>query len=322
MIVGLPGLVGSHGGGFPPAGTWLSSVCSGWESHDQGNANYTDANGTNFYGMFTLWEQFADGAGGSYWYSYGNNATDGRNPATSCWLPQYFYTYNTANPVTFHWEGCGNSGDFEYGANVNFGYSNGDGTINDVGYFNNYNYPSGTLIFDGGCCQVFYDGMSGYYVSDNCGGGCPGNGTYAYSGCVQTSGYDASGQYWDGTWVYADFYNDGSCGYYQQNQQTNSNGCYYPYGYWLTYEASSSSLHWYIYDSCGSPVSDGDYTYSTSYYGTRAEVSGGYYYDGGSTGASYGDVITTVTYYDPCADTYYNTYVRYDGMGGYYLENN
>ena len=170
MLVSTPGILGGVPS-YPPAGTWLSSVCSGPDAHDQGNADYYDYNGTLFNGMFTLWEQFADGAGGSYWTNFGNNTSDNYYPATACWYPLYFYTNNTYTQSTVYWEACGSSGDFAYGYSWGYQYWNGDGHSTTEGGSGDYGYSYGYLIYDSGCCQVYYDGSGGYYVSDNCGGG-------------------------------------------------------------------------------------------------------------------------------------------------------
>ena len=326
MFIVLPGIVGhsSGGGGYPPYGTWLSSVCSGPNAHDQGATDYFDVNGTMFTGMFTLWEQFADGNGGSYWTNYGNNAQDTNNPPyLACWLPQYFYFDNSSNEVGFYWEACGSSGTFNYGQSSSYGYYNGDGSSTTGGGFSSYGYSSGWVIYDSSCCQVYYDGYSGYYYSDNCGGGgggggCPELGTYAYSGCVSTSGNDAKGQYWSGAWAYADFYNDGYCGYYQTNEQGNANGCYYPNGYWTTYYIdAANSFDWYVYDSVSNYVASGSFTYEIYAHGDRQNGNG----SGGTEmdywSANEGQQIASGSFTDS-GDLYsYNYIVTYNGSQGY-----
>ena len=320
MFVNLPGVIGrTSSGGFPPAGTWLASVCSGPDAHDQGNADYTDANGSVFNGMFSLWEQLADGAGGSNWTKIGDNQTDGQTPTTSCWFPQYFYFSNGTDQVGFYWEACGSSGNFYYGQNYFYSYSNGDGTTSSGGGYGSYGYSEGYTIYDSVCCQVYYDGNSGYYYSDNCGGGvCPSYGTSLGSGCVSTSGTDAAGNYWSGAWVYADFFADGNCGQYTGNEVTNLNNCYYPSGFWTEYSSSQSTNDWYLYDSCSNYVASGTYVYANSSSGQQADGSGGTYSAGGSWNASYGDYFIGGSYSD-CDGNYYNYEVRSDGMNGYYF---
>lgn len=317
MLVSLPGILGSASGPvYPPAGTLLSSNCSGNVAHDGGPTDYYDTYGTPFNGMFTLWQEFADGAGGSYW-TQADNASNG---TTSCWLPAYFYFYNNPSEATFEWSGCGGSGTFAYGSNYDYSYSNGDGTATTNSGFNSYEYPSGYTIYDNGsgCCYVYFDGMSGYYVSDTCGGGCAEYGTFLYSGCNNIGAYDASGQYWNGTWVYGNFYADGDCGTYFSSLSENSDGCYYPNGYWMSYSNAPSSFDWYIYDTCGNYITSGSFTYSNNWSGDVADGSGGSNYTTGMWSAGYGDYITGGSYSD-CDSNYYNFEVYYDGSGGYYV---
>lgn len=315
MIVGLPGLVGSHG--FPAAGTRLSSVCSGPSSHDSGNSNYYDSQGTNFNGMFTLWQQFADGAGGSYWTSYGDNSNDGH---TACWYPVNFYVYFSGSDQGFDWYGCGTSGHFVYGSYSSFSYWNGDGTTTDYSG-TSYYYSAGYLIFDSGCCQVYYDGSSGYYVSDNCGGGCPDAGQIISNGCNATDGYDAAGNYWQGSWNYGSFYTDGSCGQYFQFEQTNYNGCWLPAGYWMSYQNTPGVLTWYVYDTDGSgtQIGSGDFAFSSNYDGYQADGSGGSYYSSGGGNAAPGQEIANGTYFDNGGQATYYFFVYSDGYSGYYV---
>lgn len=321
MFINLPGVLSRPGGGgFPPSGTWLSSVCSGPDAHDQGPANYVDANGNTFNGMFTLWQQFANGSGGSYWTSYGNNSSDGRDPLTYCWLPEYFYTASESGTMNFNWFACGNSGNFEYGTFSNQTYANGDGTFT-TNNSTNYWYSSGYAIYDSGCCQVFYDGGSGYYYSDNCGGGggggdCQSYGTSLGTTCLSTTGYDASGQYWSGVWTYAEIFADGNCGTYYSNQADNTNGCYYPAGYWITYEAVPTSLTYYVVDSCGNGITSGDFVYYIYASGERANGDGSSNINSTSWSAETGTQIAAGTFYD-CDGQPRNYVVTYDGNGEY-----
>lgn len=173
MFVGLPGFVQINGGGsFPPAGTVLSSHCSGPSAQDSGPQDYADAFGTIWNGMFTLWQQIADGSGGSYWQSLGNNNSDA---FSSCWLPYGFALYQDSGYLYLTWEGCGSGGEFgPNGSYYNYQYADGSGgSYWDSGQ-TIYDPPSaGTIIYESGtdyCCKVYYDGNNGYYVSDSCGG--------------------------------------------------------------------------------------------------------------------------------------------------------
>jgi hypothetical protein len=272
--------------------------------------------------MFTLWEQFADGAGGSYWNSYGNNAQDGKDPNTACWLPAYFYSDNSSSTYSFDWSGCGGYGTFEYGSSYSYSYANGDGSSTTGSGGGNW-YGYGHVIYDGGCCVVYYDGSDGYYVNDTCGGGgggCPGAGTYLGDGCGSTDGFDASGAYFSGGWAYGSFYADGNCGQNFVQAGTNGNGCYYPAGWRFDYSSSSNDFVWTVYDSSVSIVGYGSFTYSSSWSSSSiADGSGNTYSGGGDWSAHYGYLIASGTYNDPgdALDYYYE--VRYDGEGGYYV---
>lgn len=301
---------------YPPAGTLLSSNCSGNASHDGGATDYFDAYGTQFNGMFTLWQEFADGAGGSYWTN-GDNSSNG---TTSCWLPEYFYLYSNPGEATLEWSGCGSSGSFAYGQNYDWAYSNGDGTSTSSQGTTSYGYPYGYTIYDNGsgCCYVYYDGDVGYYVSDTC-ESCPEYGSFAYDGCNNVGGTDASGQYYDGTWEYGNFYNDGNCGYYFSISGEDTNGCYHPYGWFFIYDPYSAELYWEVtsvYDGMD-VVANGYFNYSGGWNGTRADGSGGTYNDSNSWSAASGDIIWQGTYFDNHdSSTWYAT-VTYDGNGGY-----
>ena len=174
MFVALPGLIASSGGSaYPPYGTLITSQCSGYSAHDSGSEEYTDAEGNWWTGMFTLWQELADGAGGSFWQSAGNNAFD---DYSSCWYPEGYCTYNDSGDNYLYWYGCGSEGSFgPYGYYYNVQYSDGaGGTYGDSG--GGYYSPpdAGDIIYQSGaaeCCTVYYDGYGGYYVDDMCGGG-------------------------------------------------------------------------------------------------------------------------------------------------------
>lgn len=322
MLVSTPGILGSGAPPPPPPGEWISSVCSGPDSPTQGPVDYYDANNNVFNGTFNLWEQFTDGLGGYYWTNYGANLQDNKSPNTACWLPAYFYAYNNNNTWSFYWYGCGNEGNFDYGSSYGYSYYNGDGTTTTGGGGGNW-YNAGYLIYDSGCCQVYFDGTSGYYVSDNCGGGggCTEYGTWLGNGCNNNNGYDASGQYFEGAWTYGSFYADGNCGTYFELIGENTDGCYYPAGWKFDYTSGSSSFSWTVYESNGNAVAYGDYTYATSWYSSAvANGSGGTYSDGYAWEASLGDYISNGTYFDYSEGQSYWFYVYYDGSGGFYVD--
>ena len=174
MFVALPGFLSLAGGTvYPPYGTLITSQCSGYSAYDSGPEEYTDANGSPWTGMFTLWQELADGAGGSFWQSAGNNGSD---EYSSCWYPLDYCTYNDSGDNYLYWYGCGSDGSFgPYGYYYTLEYSDGaGGTYGDSG--GGYYSPpdAGDIIYQSGesnCCTVYYDGDGGYYIDDLCGGG-------------------------------------------------------------------------------------------------------------------------------------------------------
>lgn len=324
MFVALPGLIGSGSAPTPPPpyGTLLSSHCGGYSSQEAGNEDYYDAQGTPWNGMFTLWEQLADGSGGFFWSSPGNNASDAYS---ACWYPYGYCLSADSGDNYVSWEGCGSSGSFgPWSYYYNYTYSDGyGGTYTSSGGGAHQPPYSGDLIYqsgEGDCCKVYYDGSGGYYINDSCGGGCPEYGTWLSDGCNSTNGYDASGSYYEGYWAYGSFYADGTCGSYFVQSGSNVNGCYYPAGWKFDYSSSSSSLHWTVSDATSTTMAEGDVTYATGWSSSSiADGSGGTYSDGGGWSLNYGDLIASGTYYDGYygQDFYYEVY--YDGMGGYWV---
>ena len=174
MFVALPGFLGLAGGTvYPPYGTLITSQCSGYSAYDSGSEEYTDAQGNTWNGMFTLWQELADGAGGSFWQ---NSGTGGVDEFSTCWLPEGYCIYNNIGDNYLNWYGCGSYGQFgPYGYYHNLEFADGAGGTyaeNEGGY---YSPPdAGDIIYQSGesnCCTVYYDGAGGYYIDDQCGGG-------------------------------------------------------------------------------------------------------------------------------------------------------
>ena len=326
MFVGLPAFVAfSQGTPPPPYGTLLSSHCGGYSAQDAGVETYYDEVGTPFEGMFTLWEQLADGAGGYFWSSPGNNASD---ELTNCYYPYGFCVDANTSDNFVAWDSCGSSGNFgPWSYSYDYTYSDGfGGTYNSSGG-GAYTPPySGDIIYQSGvdnCCTVYYDGAGGYYVSDSCGGGCPEYGTYLSDGCNSTDGYDASGAFFSGTWTFGSFYADGECGQYFVEAGTDMNGCYHPDGWKFDYTSYNDSVHWTVTDSEANTQAEGDFTYSSGWSSSNiADGAGGTYPGGSSWSANYGDLIASGTYYDNglAYDVYYEVFA--DGMGGYWVGQN
>ena len=174
MFVALPGFLGLAGGTvYPPYGTLITSQCSGYSAYDSGSEVYTDAEGNPWTGMFTLWQELADGAGGSFWQNSGNNAYD---DYSSCWYPEGYCITNYSGDNYLYWVACGSNGEFgPYGYYYTIYYSDGAGGYYDASGGGYYSPPdAGDIIYQSGesnCCTVYYDGGGGYYVDDQCGGG-------------------------------------------------------------------------------------------------------------------------------------------------------
>jgi hypothetical protein len=328
MIVGLTGFMfpGGSGPSYPPYGTLLSSHCSGYSAQDAGNESYTDQAGGTWNGMFTLWQELADGVGGSFWYNNGSNSAD---EFSACWFPYGFCVSNTSGDENMNWEGCRSSGSFgPVSWYVNQDFSDGAGgtySNNDSGY---YDPPTaGDIIYQSGagnCCTVYYDGGGIYIVDDTCGGGCDPAGTFLYNGCESSSGYDAAGTYFYGTWLYGSFYADGECGTYFELIGEDTDGCYYPAGWRFDYETDPVySLYWDVSDSSDNPVSAGTAIYYYAWYSSQvADGSGGRYSDSGEWNLSDNAVITDGYYFDDNLGYTVFYQVFYDNAGGYYVVQN
>jgi hypothetical protein len=305
---------------YPPNGTLLSSHCSGYSAQNAGPETYTDANGVEWTEqMFTTWQELADGYGGSYWSSLGNNSSD---TFSSCWYPYGYCLSSDSGENAVSWDACGSSGSFAYASYANATYADGYGGSYGSGGGMNYGYPNGTIIYQSGvddCCKVKFDGGSSYYTDDQCGSACPSAGYWISDGCASSSGTDASGTYFDGAWIYGSYYTDGSCGAYFTPSGENANGCYYPNGWKFDYTPYSNSLHWQVSDSGAMVQAEGDFTYSSGWSSSAvSDGAGGTFSDGYSWSATFGDLIANGQYFDALLGQYWDYYIYYDGGSGYY----
>jgi len=309
------------GPSYPSQGTVLAAYCAGYAG-PSGTTTYTDAQGGQWNnGSYTLYEDVADGNGGYTTIQVGDNTSAN---GTSCWYPMGYCTSYSSGETTVYWTGCGATGDFAYGSYSSGQAADGNGGSYSFGGSSDYGYGYGHQIYDAGngCCYVNYDGNGGYYVSDNC-SACPPFGQYVGSGCVPTSGYDASGQYFDGAWQYADVYSDGSCGTYNYVQATNGYGCYYPQGWKLDYTSYQDTFDWYVTDSQQNNVGSGNFAYHTWWYSEGvANGDGSTHGENGDWQAPYGLQIASNTYYDIGYDQTWWYAVYSDGSNGYYVSQN
>lgn len=134
-------------------------------------------------------------------------------------------------------------------------------------------------------------------------------GTLISTFCESTSGNDAGGTYYTGAWNYSGVYADGVGGTYTGIIGENTNGCYYPSGFYNSYSESLSSISWTNSRSGES----GDYTWYGSYSWTVSDGSGGS--SSGGTGIQFGYYGTIInSYFDPSDG--YNYIVAFDPNGG------
>jgi hypothetical protein len=318
MIIAFTG-VSFHGSApsYPPAGTFITAVCASQSDPGVASQVYYDANGTLFTGGFDLWEQYHDGSGGSYWTSFGTGATNGAN---ACYLPYGFYTNNNSGFHYTNWTACGSTGSFgPTGEYYDYSYSSGNGGFESDSGNQYFNPPAnGDLIYDGGCCQVYYDGNNGYYTNDNC--GCPDPGLYMGLACISTGGDDARGVHFDGAWQWGEQYTDGSCGSYVNYIGTNGEGCYYPSGWYHSYDTSDNGSNtWYVEDSDANQMASGTYQYSYSWSAYIADGYGSSDQSIGTVYSSYGDFFADGTYYDSALAQGWYYAIYSDGGFGYYV---
>ena len=180
-------------------------------------------------------DEWHDGSCGYYWQQNGTwTASDGQiifqNGANNCCTVVYT-SYNNSYQVndsccaesgteirtetsdsTLNWSSCDNSGTWVYNTATTVYYA--DGNCGEYSAGSNYEQPVGTVIYDNGCCQVYYQGSAGYGVTDNCGPPNPPSGeatgntgtqnaqTFNWTGCG-TSGsadyyYENTTEYHDG----------------------------------------------------------------------------------------------------------------------------
>lgn len=168
-------------------------------------------------------EEYHDGSCGYYWQQNGTySAEDGyiifQNGANNCCKVVYT-SYNNSYQVndsccaesgteirtetsdsTLNWSSCDNSGIWAYNTATTVYYA--DGNCGEYSAGSSVEQPVGTVIYDNGCCQVYYQGSAGYGVTDNCGGPTnPDAGTELNSGSSDlTSNISADGNDIDGTY--------------------------------------------------------------------------------------------------------------------------
>ena len=139
------------------------------------------------------------------------------------------------------------------------------------------------------------------------GGNYPPYGTFLYSNCTASSGTDAQGTLWNGSWTLTSYYADGVGGSYSSPSPPNTPPCYYPSGYVSRDSSVSNSLNW----TAGNGAT-GVFTYYQAWDYDTQNGAGGYTNFTGGFSYSAGYVIYSYT------TTGGNYTVYYDGGSGYY----
>jgi len=306
---------------YPAYGTYISSSCG----NSAGIGQYdvvTDALGTQFSVSVEVWNQLADGIGGSFWTdSYTSNVSP-------CFYP-YGYVYDGFVNTTLSWSAPnGDNGTFVWGEHWDVNYYDGTGgSIHEDGTFNQYEYgyvissndAAGHVVNLQNGNWAFWYGY-GYYLDQEQ------QSVYVYPCSIVTpfyvgwNSYDIFADGAGGTYSsFADYSYEpygtfiGNCGDY--NYYSNGEGSYYqgeytgetgypPYG---TYLSGGNGGNYTISTACGDMIV-GDYWDDVDY----ADGNGGYYNDG----TSYYNYLSYGTQVGNCGG--YNYFS--DGSGGYYTE--
>jgi hypothetical protein len=248
-------------GGFRPAGILISSYCQGISGFD--------AAGHYYSGSWVSVGVYTNGTGGTYESPIGEN-TNG------CYYPSgYYLTYNEF-PSKISWinSQSGQSGEYTWYAAYSWTVADGAGGSTSGGTGIQFGYY-GTII------NSYFNSTDGrnYIVAfDPLGGGSGNPSYYEYSTtgagqlissqCITTSGQDAQGTYWYGSWLYEETYSDGSGGSYSTIIGNNMGGCWYPAGYKTFYQQSDLTHQW----SHG--IYWGYFTYGYAYGYTEADGMG------------------------------------------------
>jgi hypothetical protein len=300
MFFGTIGFVAGRGG-FPAAGTLLSTFCD--------SASGYDANNTYYSGSWTAVGNYADGLGGSYSATIGNNTLGCYYP--SGWLLSYNY-----GDLTLQWSHGTDSGYFTYGS-----YNNGtaaDGVGGSYSFNNSSVSATDNQIVHS---DESYDYVNNWYVNEVLyfdletvslvSASWPFAGTILSSDCTTNSYTDAGG----GTWlvgVRQEQIADGVGGYSYTNTPNTGDCGYWPSGYYLSYLNTLEVLYYYDYDS--NYLSFG-YANSTTY--DQADGYGGST-SGGSLDYLYSAGHIFYSYYDEVGFQTVN--YRFDGVNSYYID--
>lgn len=224
----------AQSGGLVPAGTLLSTYCESVEGND--------ASGQLRSGTWAYTGVFADGMGGTYVSTIGENQN-------GCWYPAGYYIAYSETPSQIFWTNSfsGATGYYTWQIAYNWteadgmGGSTSGGTGATVGYYGSIidlYYDEATemnyiVAFNGNQTDPNYFEYTarpaGYLLSDQ---------------CVSGNGYDAVGTYWSGNWNYEATRADGYGGSYSAIEGSDINGCFYPAGYVYSTSTYDLTIPW------------------------------------------------------------------------------
>lgn len=301
MFFGTIGFVAGRGG-FPAAGTLLSTYCE--------SSSGTDLSGTYHAGAWLASGNYADGFGGSYTAFIGTNTL-------GCWYP-YGWVYSYASgDLTIQWSHGIDSGYFTYGNYNNGQASDGVGgsytfdsswitaTDNQIVHsYERYDEPTGWTVIE----VLYFDLETTSLVNTS----WPVAGTVISSGCTTASYTDAAGTVWENVGVYQEQIADGN-GSYSYTDTPNTEDCgYWPSGYYLSYTTTQEVLYYYDYDN---NYLSFHYANSTTY--DQADGTGNSTF-GGFTDYLYSAGYIFYSYYDEAGAQTVN--YRFDGVNSYYID--
>jgi hypothetical protein len=249
---------------------------------------------------------YADGVGGSYNSSIGDN-TGG------CYYPAGYKMSYSETPSQIYWTNSfsGASGYYTWQIAYNWTEADGMGGSTSGG-------TGATIGYYGSIIDSYYDSVTetDYFVAFNGDQGSPNYfeysitraGVYISSQCVYADAYDANGAYWSGNWNYETTRADGMGGTYTTIEGSNINGCWYPDGF--AYEPSTQSD---ISIAWTHGTDSGTFVYGYSYSYSQANGSGGVNSGSGNyVTASDNTVVHSYTQNDPTTGypTDYTLYFR------------
>ena len=298
MFFGTIGFV-AGAGGFPAAGTLLSTYCEETSSYDANNNYYN--------GAFLAVGNYADGLGGSYTSTIGANSN-------GCWYPAgYLFSYAYGDLTTL-WSHGGYAGSFTYGY-----YSNGQASDGAGGAYS-FN-DSNITVEDNQIVHSYegYDSMNNWYVNEVLyfdletaslvTASWPFAGTVLSSACTTNSYTDAAGTEWS-VGVRQEMIADGVGGYSYTTTPNTGDCGYWPNGFVTSYNVTPLVIYYY------DPEIQQTFTYGNQYDYVYADGSGGSN-SSSSQSIDYPAGFIFFSYYDEAGAQTVN--YHFDGVNSYYI---